>query len=299
MKFKFRRYYLYYLGRTAAFFIYFLPPEIGLWLAGKLGILAYLILRDYRKITLDNLRLAFGKEKSEAQLRAIAKNVFANLGRNAFELIQFSRINSSNINKLVEVKGREFIEGAFRLGKGVIIITAHLGNWELMAAAIRLNGYPGVTVGRRIYFHKYDSFLNRLRKIQDVDVIYRDESPRKILKVLKDNRIVGIVADQDVDSVEGVFVDFFGRSAYTPAGPAALAKVSGAALVPTFIVRENGRHTLIFEKPIEIADTGNKENDLVENTRRWSAVVESYIRRYPDQWVWMHRRWKTQIIGRG
>ena len=130
--------------------------------------------------------------------------------------------------------------------------------------------------------------------MHDVNVIYRDESPRKILKVLKENRIVGIVADQDVESVEGVFVDFFGHPAYTPAGPAALARASGASLIPVLIMRENGKHSLVVEKPIELADTGDKEKDLVENTRRWSSVIESYIRKYPEQWVWLHRRWKTK-----
>lgn len=299
MKFKFRRYYLYYLGRVAIFFLSYLPPKIGLFISGKLGLLAYLILQKYRKITIGNLQLAFGSEKTEEELKRIAKTVFENLGKNAFEFIRSPRINSRNIDRLVEIENPEIARAAFRKGRGIIIITAHIGNWELMAATLRLKGYPGVTVGRRIYFDKYDKFLNRLRKIQDVDVIYRDESPRRILKVLKENRIVGIVADQDVDSVEGVFVNFFGRRAYTPAGPAALARVSGATLIPTFIVRKNAHHKLVFEDPIELVDTGDKESDLTANTQKWSDVVESYIRRYPEQWVWMHRRWKTREMKDG
>jgi KDO2-lipid IV(A) lauroyltransferase len=125
-------------------------------------------------------------------------------------------------------------------------------------------------------------------------VIYRDESPRKMLKTLKKNWIVGIVADQDVDSVDGVFVNFFGHQAYTPSGPVALARASGAVLLPVFIIREGDGHTIAIDEPIELRDTDDKEADLIYNTQKWSNVVESYIRKYPDQWVWMHRRWKTK-----
>lgn len=294
MKYKFRRYYLYYLARAGISLVYLLPSGTGLFLAAKAGSLVYYILPKYRKTALANLRLAFGGEKSAGELRAIARRVFENLGKNAFELIRFPRINEKNIDALVTIDNPARLNRAFEKGAGVIIITAHIGNWELMAATLRLKGYPGVTVGRRIYFHKYDRYLNYLRKTHDVNVVYRDDSPREILKILKENRIVGIVADQDVDSVAGVFVNFFGHPAYTPAGPAALAKTTGAPLVPVFIIRKNGRHVLFVEEPVELADTADKEKDLVENTQRWSNVVESYIRRYPEQWVWMHRRWKTK-----
>ena len=297
MKFKTRRYFLYYLARVGAFLFFLLPASIGLPIAAGIGRLAYCILGKYRKITLDNLRFALNKEITESELRTIARRVFENLGKNAYELVCLPRINKDNIDRYVEIKNPEILDEAFKAGNGIIIITAHFGNWELMAAALRLKGYPGVTVGRRIYFDKYDNYLNSLRRIHDVQVIYRDESPRKILKELRANRIVGIVADQDVDSVEGVFVDFFGQEAYTPAGPAALAKASSAALVPVFMIRKNGRHSLVVEKAVELADTGDREKDLIENTGRWSAVVESYVRRYPDQWVWMHRRWKTKDDG--
>lgn len=296
MKYKTRRYFLYYLARAAAYIFFIMPPSIGLRIAAGIGRLVYYILGKYRKITLDNLRLSLGKEVKDAELRIIARRVFENLGKNAYELVCLPKINKSNINKYVEIKNPEILDEAFKAGNGIIIITAHFGNWELMAAALRLKGYPGVTVGRRIYFGKYDRYLNSLRRVHDVQIIYRDESPRKILKELKANRIVGIVADQDIDSVEGVFVDFLGRKAYTPAGPAALAKASGAALIPVFMIRKNAHHSLVVEKGVELADTGRKENDLIENTRRWSAVVESYVRRYPDQWVWMHRRWKTKDV---
>ena len=294
MKFKLRRYYIYYLGRIAAFIFTLIPFEVGLAVASALGTLAFYVLPRYRNLTIDNLRSAFGAERSEAEINDIAKRVFRNLAKNAVELVNLPKFNKPRMDRFVRFANRERLDGAYAKGKGVIVLTAHFGSWELMAAALRENNCPGVTIGRRIYFKRYDDFLNKLRKSHDVEVIYRDDSPRKMLRTLKRNWIVGIVADQDVDSVDGVFVNFFGRAAYTPAGPVLLARASGAALLPVFIIREGNRHTIAIEKEVELADTGNKEADLISNTQKWSDVVESYVRQYPDQWVWMHRRWKTQ-----
>lgn len=294
MKFKFRRYYLYYWGRCLAFIFYLMPVRVAAAIAARLGRIGFALAGKYRNLAIANLRFAF-PEKSEAEIKRLAIKVFENLGRTAAELISFPKINKSNIDDFVRIENIGMLNDALKKGKGAIVLTAHFGNWEMLALTIKVKGYPGSVVGRRLYFHKYDRYLNYLRKVNDVNVIYRDQSPRNILKVLKAGGIMGMLADQDVDSVEGVFVDFFGKPAYTPIGPAALAMASGAALVPAFIIRgEDGKHTLMIDKPVEIADTGNREADLLTNTRRWSDVVESYIRRYPDQWVWMHRRWKTR-----
>lgn len=294
MKFKLRRYYLYYLGRAIAFIFTVIPLKMGLSAAAALGTLAFYGLPQYRRLTVDNLKSVFGNEKTDDELEEIAKGVFQNLGKNAVELVNLPKFNKQRMDRFVRFRNRERLDKAYEKGKGVIVLTAHFGSWELMAAALRENNCPGVTIGRRIYFKKYDEFLNSLRKSRDVEVIYRDESPRKMLKTLKRNWVVGIVADQDVDSVDGVFVNFFGRPAHTPTGPVALAKASGAVLLPVFIIREGDWHTIAIEEPIELTDTGNKEADLIYNTQKWSNVVELYIRKYPEQWVWMHKRWKTK-----
>ncbi|MCX5677906.1 MAG: lysophospholipid acyltransferase family protein [Candidatus Omnitrophica bacterium] len=294
MKFKFRRYYLYYWGRCLVFIFYLMPIRAAAAIAAWLGRIGFALAGKYRNLTIANLRFAF-PEKDEAEIKRLAIKVFENLGKTGAELVNFPKINKSNIDNLVHIENIGILEDELKRGKGVIMLTAHFGNWELLAATMKVKEYPGSVVGRRLYFHKYDRYLNYLRKLTDVNVIYRDQSPRGILKILKAGGIIGMLADQDVDSVEGVFVDFFGKPAYTPVGPAALAMASGAAIVPAFIIRrEDGNHTLMIDKPIEITDTGDKEADILTNTRRWSDVVESYIRKYPDQWVWMHRRWKTR-----
>lgn len=294
MRYKYRRYYLYYLGRAAAFLVFLLPIRVASAIAAFFGRCAYFLLPKYRNITIKNLNHALGNKKTPEEIRRIALKVFENLGRNAGELINFPKINRNNIDRFLSIEGLDIVDRSFAKGKGTIILASHFGNWELVGMTFRVKGYPGATIGRKIYFYKYDNWLNRLRKAQDIDVIYRDDSVRKMLKVLKDNKILGIVADQDVDSVEGVFVSFFGMNAYTPVGPVALAKATGASLIPVFMIREGCRHRFVIEKPIELTDTGNKDADIVTNTQKWSDVVEAYIKRYPEQWVWMHRRWKTQ-----
>ncbi|MDO8536429.1 MAG: lysophospholipid acyltransferase family protein [Candidatus Omnitrophota bacterium] len=294
MRYKYRRYFLYYLGRVFAFLVYLLPISIGVGIAAFLGRCAYLILPKYRNIAIANLETAFGSEKSEREIKTIAREVFVNLAKSACEVINFPKINEKNIDRFISIEGIEHVDRSFAAGKGTIVLASHFGNWELLGMTFRVKGYPGVTIGRKIYFYKYDNFLNDLRKSHDVNVIYRDDSPRKMLKTLKDNKILGIVADQDVDSVDGVFVNFFGKPAYTPSGPAALARASGAEMIPCFVIRRGRGHVLKIEEPVKLVDTGDRAADLVTNTQRWSDVIESYIKKYPEHWVWMHKRWKTK-----
>ena len=151
MKFKYRRYYLYYLGRCLAFLFYAMPFSVGLSIVGFFGDIAFLILGAYRRVAIDNLTAAFGKEKSDVEIRAIARGVFRNVARIAVELVNFPKINSSNIDSIVRIDHPEIIEAAYKAGRGIIVLTAHFGNWELLAMTLRVKGYPGVAVGRKNY----------------------------------------------------------------------------------------------------------------------------------------------------
>jgi len=294
MKHKIRRSIIYYLLRIVAFIIILFPLGVGLFIGGMLGRLAYFLVRKERIKTLSNLRLAFAKEKSDAEIKRIAREVFANLGKNLVELINFPKINVNNIDALIKDEGLHKIDKGLKGRKGVIILASHFGNWELLAAYLTTKGYKGPVIGRRIYYDKYDKLLNKVRASKNVEIIYRDESPKKVLKVLKDGGMIGVLADQDVDSVEGVFIDFFGQLAYTPTAPVKLALATEAQVLPCFLVREGNKRKFIVEDPIELDVTGNKERDIAVNTEKWSKVLESYLKQYPDQWVWMHKRWKTR-----
>ena len=277
--------------------VYVMPAQLAIAFADMVGEIAFYVARKHSDIAIDNLRSVFGIEKTDEDIKQIARQVFKNLARNAVELVRFPKISADNIDGLVSIEGRDIIDRELAKGNGAIIVTGHFGNWEIMSITLRIKGYPGAVVGRRIYFDKYDRYLNSLREHHDVNIIYRDESPKKILRVLKDNKIMGILADQDVDSVDGVFVNFFDRPAYTPTAPVALAMATGAEIIPSFMIRRGLRHTFIMEKPVELVDTGDKTYDMVRNTQAWSDIFESYIKRYPEQWVWVHRRWKTQKAG--
>jgi len=295
MKIKTKRYYLYYLGVCGGLLANVLPLKLGLWFVGFVGKVLFAILPKARREMRNNLKSAF-PEKKDAEIDRIAKEVFSNLGKNAVELVSFRKLTPRTLDKWVVADGAyEKIDRVLSKGKGVIMLASHFGNWELISAYFTLRGYDGTVIARRIYFHKYDKGINRLRNYMGVGVIYRDDSPKKILRVLKKNAMLGILADQDVDSVEGVFVDFFGRPTYTPKAPVALALASGAPIVPCFMIREKNRHRLVLEEPMELEEKSDKQETIRFNTQKWSRIVESYIRRYPEQWVWMHRRWKTQV----
>lgn len=274
---------------------------MAVFLGGFFGGLAYAILPKYRNITLDNLRSAFADEKSEKEIKQIARDVFCNLGKTAVECLNLRKLNQEDISQLVEDRGISTLKKALSRAKGVIAVGSHLGNWEMCAAYAASADLDSTVIARRIYYHYYNNFLVSIRNSKGVKTLYRDDKRvlRKSLEILNSNKILAIVPDQDVDSVDGVFVNFFGRKAYTPTGPVNLAMLSGAPLIPAFTVRKNGRLHFITDQPIYVESSGDRKKDILEYTQKWSDVVERYIRMYPSQWVWMHRRWKTKPESQG
>ena len=291
---RFRKDLLYYaaVGLLAAARV--VPARLLFALFSGAGWCAYHLLRRERRKALDNLAAAFGGEMTAAERARIARGVFVNQGKTMAELALSPRMDSAALHRLVSMEGREIIDREKRKGKGIIIITGHLGNWELIPAFFSSVVLHGGVVARRVYYEKYERLLSRLRLSKGFRVFYRDESPRAILKTLKNNEVVGILADQDVRKLDGVFVEFFGRPAYTPTAPVLIAMKTGAPLIPARIVREGRKHRIVVDEPIPLRRSGDREADLVHNTQAWSRVIERYIREHPDQWVWMHRRWRTR-----
>jgi len=294
MKIKTRRYYIYYAAKISLYIVRLVPRNISLMAADLMGRAAFKFLDKYRDKTVSNLDEVFSDDH-EANLR-IARDVFRNLAKNGADWIKMSALSKEGVSRLVtETEGLENLDGALAKGKGVIIAASHFGNWELMPIFIKLRGHYGEVIARRLYFHKYDEFITGLRRRFGVPIIYRDESPKKILKVLKDGGILGILADQDVDSIDGVFVDFFGKPAYTPTAPVKLGMATGAPLIPAFMIRKNDNtFKLVVEKPITIPGEKGSEEEVKKYTQAWTDVLEKYVRRYPEQWVWLHPRWKTK-----
>jgi len=287
--------YLLYLGlRILQPIVLFLPRKFSFQIGKVLARLAFFFILKEREKTIRHLTLAYAGEKTTQEIYGLAYRVFLHWGEAVVEALRVPRLNRDKVDRLVETgDGLAKIERILDEGKGMILLTAHLGNWELLAALVRLHGHPGTVVGKEIYYEKYNQEILRLRGHITLRTIYQDASPRELLEVLRKKEILGILPDQDIDSLEGIFVPFFGRPAYTVTSPVKLALVSGAPIVPVFLVRHGPHYRLLVEEPIRVEKKEDREDTIREYTERWSRVIEDKIRTYPEQWVWMHRRWKT------
>jgi len=294
MKIKTRRYQLYYSLKVLVFVAALMPLKVGLAAAEVLGRTAFSLAGKYRRMAVDNMNAVLGGEE-EDNVRT-AGRLFVNLVKNGVEWIKLSRMRPEDVGKMVtKCTGIEHLDKTLAAGRGAVVLGFHFGNWELTGIYLKYKGYDGALIARRIYFHKYDKFIARLRGRYDARMIYRDDSPKKMLRELMEGRILGMLADQDVESVDGVFVDFFGRKAYTPTAPVKLAMTAGTKIVPLFVVRqEDDTHHVVIEEPIDVAPGESKEEDVMRYTQAWTTLLEKYVRKYPDQWVWVHNRWKTR-----
>lgn len=281
----------------ARFFIHLFrvfPYRVAVGGGALLGRLFYLADRRHRSVTLENLNAAFGKEKSERERKRIAVGVFENIGRSVVEFAWIQGKPASELVNRTTFEGLEHYEAAIREKKGGVILTAHFGNWEWMGTAISLLGKRMNVVARPLDNPDLNLMVNAWRERYGNRVLNKRTSAAELLKLLRAGELVGILLDQNTAANEAVFVDYFGRPAATHKGLAVLALRTGAAILPTFIIREGGRHRVIIEKRLEIVRTGDLERDLREATALFTRTIESAVRRYPDHWLWVHRRWKTK-----
>jgi KDO2-lipid IV(A) lauroyltransferase len=256
--------------------------------------LFYHLITKHRLIVLHNLQRAF-PEKDLKELMRIAKVVYRHFAIVSAEFFDLPFITTENIHKWVEVDGLENYQAAIANGKGALSIVAHFGNWELMTIAVPLYLKPMYIVYRPLDNPVFDNIVEYVRTMNGNILIPKGGSGKKIMELLKENQIIGILSDQNVAAYEGVFVDFFGRPACTGVGLAVMAMRSGASVVPAFMARQkSGKYRLILKPAVEITHTDNYDADLVVNTQRFTKIVEEIIRAYPDQWFWFHQRWKTK-----
>ncbi len=258
----------------------------------------YALLPRLRKTAEVNLRIAF-PEWSEAQRMTVVRGMLRNLGWMAAEFARFPKYSKANIEQIVALEGHEnFLEGQ-RRGKGVLYLTGHIGAWELSSFAHALYGFPLHYMARRIDNPKVDALVNGYRRLSGNRPIFKNESARVMLKVLKEAGTIGILADQNTMPLEAVFVDFFGKQASTTSGIARVALHTDAAVVPGYAIWDgsSGKYRLRFEPPVELIRTGDTERDVFQNTQKFTKVIEDIIRKYPEQWVWVHGRWNTRPAG--
>jgi KDO2-lipid IV(A) lauroyltransferase len=275
-----------------------LPRGLARGFAAAVTSLLFSLQPKLRRTAEFNLRLAF-PDWTEAQRKDATRKMVRNLGWMAAEFARFPRLTRENIEKVVILEGHEnFLEGQ-RRGKGVLYLTGHIGAWELSSFAHALYGYPLHYMARPLDNQRLDALVNKYRRASGNEPIFKNESARVMLRILKDGGTVGILADQNTMPEEGVFVDFFGKSACTTTGLARVALHTGAAVVPGYAYWDESIHKyrLRFESPVELIRTGDTERDVCENTKRFTKVIEEIICKHPDQWVWVHQRWKNRPKG--
>lgn len=275
-----------------------LPRWVARLLGRGIGLLVYLLHRRLRRVGAFNLGLAF-PELSSKQRQRLLRATFRHLGWLLAEFSQFPKYNRQNIEHVVIYDSFENFREAARQGRGVLFLTAHFGPWELSSFAHALYGYPVRFLVRPIDNPLVDRLINEYRCLAGNVAIDKKGAARPILETLKAGDTVGILIDQNTTLEDGAFVDFFGTPACTTTGLARLALKTEAPVVPGFILWDSRlkKYRLRFEPPVALVRTGDAERDLVENTARFSRIIEDYVRRYPEQWLWVHRRWKTRPPG--
>ena len=275
-----------------------LPRAIARRIGSAIGFAAFHGLGRLRAVGRRNLELAF-PERSAPERELILRSVYRNLGYLLAEFCLMSGYTAGRAGKFIRYEGLENYLQAQKRGKGVLVLTGHLGAWELSSFYHSLMGMPMGLVIRRLDNRLVDRFVNRIRCLHGNRVIHKDDFARGLIAAMRAGETVGILMDTNMTPPQGVFVPYFGVMACTASGMARIAAKTGAAVVPGFLLWEEGeqRYVLRFGEEMEVIHTGNAELDAVTNTAAFTAAIEGYVRRYPEQWLWMHRRWKTRPPG--
>jgi KDO2-lipid IV(A) lauroyltransferase len=270
-----------------------LPDVVSRGIGTVIGLAFYTVDRGHRRLATRQLRAAF-PTRSAAECRALARSTFAHFGRLLVAVLRFSTLSPDQIRERVEFEGKDRMMSALAAGKGVILVTGHFGFWEIQGIAHPL-GLPPMSVLARPLDNPYlHGLLERTRRATGNRVIYRQGAIRRVLRSLAANEIVGFLIDQHIQQADAVTVDFFDRPVATTSAVASLALRTGALLVPGFALPlPGGRYRLVYEHPIEVPSPASPD-PVRELTQRCTDVLEMYVRRHPQLWLWMHRRWRDE-----
>ena len=269
------------------------PRPLAYPIGRSLGWIAFHVWGRVRRIARTNLRAAF-PDLSEDKILAIARSTFMNWGVFLMESIRLPRFSQWEWKNRVVIEGREHVENALEHGSGVILFTGHIGCFEMGAACVAHEGVPITAIARYAKTPEMTEQITKIRSAAGYKVLAQDTRGFKAMQRLRANEIVAMLIDQDAHH-HGVFVNFFGRPASTPPGPAVLALRTGAALVPGWVIRQtDGKYHMIVESEIQVDSSDPSEENIRRITQEMTTRLETIIRQYPDQWLWMHRRWKTQ-----
>jgi len=267
---------------------------MAIFMGAVFGFAAYLILKKDRLKAHNNLSMVYGENLSVSERKIIIRNLFINFGKNIAEIVRFEKFYHSQIRPLVDVEGLEHFDKVYRRGKGVIGITGHIGNFELLAAWFAGEGYKAAAIGRKMYDERLNRLLVNNRKAMGVVNLDTQDSPRKFLKILKEGYVLGVLIDTDSMRVRSEFIPAFGRLSNTPVGQSILGLKTGAGFVPVACVRNGKRYKIIIKPEITIERTDDFDKDVYNITKKCTEVLEEIINEYKDQWIWIHNRWLTK-----
>jgi KDO2-lipid IV(A) lauroyltransferase len=291
------RQWLEYVGVKALLgIVRFMPSWVVDRCGAMVGLTFYAVDRQHRRTAVRNVTAAF-PGRSRRERRRIVRAAFAHFGRLLFQLLKFSTLTPDAMLARVEFDGEERVRTAYAQGKGVLFVTGHFGFWELQAMVHALRLPPMAVLARALDNPALNDLLERIRTRTGNSVIYRRGAMRRVLRALQSGQGVGILIDQHIQSRDAIYVDFFNRPAATTAAVAALALRTGAPVVPLFALPlGRGRYRMVYEHPVD-PPARDELDPILEFTQRCTDVLEMYVRRHPDLWLWMHRRWRDNGPG--
>jgi KDO2-lipid IV(A) lauroyltransferase len=288
----------YWLVLAVARVLGAMPRALARLFAGGLAWLVYVSMGRLRRVGERNLQLAL-PALSSGEMKKILHGVYRSLGWQLVEFCRMARYTRANTRNWIRTEGLEHYLEAQSRGKGVLIVTGHLGAWELSSFYHSLMGHPMGMVIRRLDNRLLDEYVNRIRCLHGNRVLHKDDFARGLLTAMRAGETVGILMDTNMTPPQGVFVDFFGRAACTASGLARVALKTGATVLPGFMLWEPAerKYVLHFGQELVFTHSGDADADIQAATQQCAAATEAWIRRYPDQWLWIHRRWKTRPAG--
>lgn len=271
-----------------------LPRRAMLALGRLAGSVGAVVDRRHRRIALDNLSRAYGDAMTPREARRLHRRCWRHFGAITFDMLACARYDAARLRTLVRYEGLEHLRAAYGRGRGVLVFSGHYGHWELTALMQAYEGFPLAMVTRPLDNPLLERLLAEVRGRSGNRIVHKRNAVREILRAIRERIGVAIVIDQDARR-DGVFVPFFGRPASTTRTLALVALRTGAAVVPTFsLPRPDGGYTIVYEAPVEVEASGDRDADVERLTARCTAIVETWVRRRPELWLWMHRRWKTR-----
>jgi Kdo2-lipid IVA lauroyltransferase/acyltransferase len=286
---------IYAILYSLVYLFSFIPRPIGLRLGDFMGGVLYTVLTRRRIIALNNLTIAFGDQTSLDERKVIARKSFQNIGRHFFEVCYLIRYDEKKLASYIKIEGRQYFDQAVAQGKGVVCLTGHFGCWELLAVS---SGYflkPSFLVTKPLDFKPAEKLTGVIRGLSGNQCISKEKTMRRLIQILRQGGIIAILLDQNIDWKDGVFVPFFNKLACSNKGLALLVRKTRVPVVPVFIIdRGRGQYQVEFKPPLPWLTFGDKTKEIEENTAQYNQAIESIARRYPEQYFWVHQRWKTR-----